>query len=102
MKLCNVADFEPDEPLQVELADGRVLAVYQLDDGFYATDDLCSHGEASLAEGEIEDGEVICPFHLGAFDIRTGEPTQAPCTIAIKTYPVREQDGVVYLVDEAS
>ena len=47
---------------------------------------LCSVGE--ISEGEVEDGQVLCPFHMGKFDIRTGEATGAPCTIAIKTYRV--------------
>ncbi len=70
------------------------IALYRLSDGFFATDDCCTHGEASLAEGEIEDGEIVCPFHLGKFDIRSGAPTAAPCTRAIRTYPViMEADG---------
>ena len=70
------------------------IALYRLSAGFFATDDGCTHGEASLAEGEIEDGEIVCPFHLGKFDIRSGAPTAAPCTRAIRTYPViMEADG---------
>ena len=37
------------------------------------TDDICTHGNASSSEGEIEEGKVYCPFHDGAFDIRTGK-----------------------------
>ncbi|QLC25062.1 non-heme iron oxygenase ferredoxin subunit [Parasphingopyxis algicola] len=97
--LCKTADVDADEPKQVTLADGRILAVYRLDDGFYATDDVCTHGEASLAEGEIEGHEIICPFHLGAFDIRTGEPTRAPCTASLKVYPVVCENGEVMLAE---
>lgn len=88
VRLCGVGEIKEGEIKRVELADGRELAVYHLDGEFFATDDLCTHGEAFLSEGEIEEGQVLCPFHMGKFDIRTGEATGAPCTIAIKTYGV--------------
>lgn len=97
--LCKSDDVGADEPKQVVLPDGRTLAVYRLDDGFHASDDLCTHGEASLSEGEIEGCEIICPFHLGAFDIRTGEATRAPCTQPLRIYAVIVEDGNVLLTD---
>lgn len=95
--LCKAEEVEEDEPVQVTLPDDRVVAVYCLPDGYYATDDLCSHGEASLAEGELEDYEILCPFHLGAFDVRTGEATRAPCVNAIKAYSVSIEGDALYL-----
>ena len=87
-RLCSVNDFEvDDEPIKVTV-EGRDLAVYQLEGHFFASDDLCTHGEASLSDGEIEDGKIICPFHLGSFDIRTGEPAAAPCIKPLKVYRV--------------
>ncbi len=64
------------------------IALYNVDGSFFATDDLCTHGEASLSEGDIDGDEIICPFHLGAFDIRSGEASKAPCNIAVRTYAV--------------
>ena len=85
----------PNEIRRVELNGHPPIAVYKLDGTYFATADTCTHGEASLSEGDIEGDEIICPFHRGAFDIRTGEATLAPCVTAIRTYPVRvEGDGV--------
>lgn len=96
-RLCASGDIADGEVLQVDLGDGRVLAVYRMDGAVFATDDLCSHGDASLADGEIEDGQIVCPYHMGKFDIRTGEATGAPCSIAIRTYRVSERDGYIQL-----
>lgn len=97
VRLCAVGDIAEGEILRVDLEDGRALAVYHLEGAFYATDDLCTHGDASLAEGEIEGCNILCPFHLGSFDIRTGEPTGAPCSVALRTYAVTVEDGEVLL-----
>ncbi len=94
---CATEELAPDEILQVFVEGRAPIAVYNLDGEFFATDDTCTHGDASLAEGDIEDGEVVCPFHMGAFDIRTGEATAPPCVIPIRSYPVRIEGGTVYI-----
>ena len=53
-RLCNSADLAEGEVVQVDLGDGRVLAVCRWQGTAFAIDDLCSHGDASLAEGEID------------------------------------------------
>ena len=60
-----------------EIADGAVLvlpravtgteediAVFRDGDAFYALDDMCTHQEALLSRGWVEDHEVVCPLHL--------------------------------------
>ena len=96
-RLCCVDDLEENEVLQVELEGIAPLAVYRLSDGYFVTDDTCTHGAASLSDGEIEDGEIECPFHSGCFDIRTGRATEHPCTIPIKVYSVSLSDGGVFV-----
>jgi 3-phenylpropionate/trans-cinnamate dioxygenase ferredoxin component len=73
------------------------VAVFRLEDGFFATDDTCTHALSSLAEGYIEDGTVECEFHFAKFDIRTGKALTPPAVIALATYPVAVRDGIVYV-----
>ena len=100
IKVCSVDEITSGEALQVELEERPPLAVYNLEGDFYVTDDTCTHGDASLAEGDIEGDEIVCPFHLGKFDIRTGEVTAAPCSEPIQTYPVEIEDGNVFAILE--
>ena len=66
--LCATNDVAENTVKLVE-AGGRALAVYNIDGTFYATDDECTHGAASLADG-ILDGDIIeCTMHFGAFDV---------------------------------
>ncbi len=98
--LCMSSKVEQGQGLQVLIEGYPPLAVFHLEDGqFYITDDTCTHGDASLADGEIDGDEVECPFHAGAFDIKTGEPCGAPCSIALKTYKSMLRDGQVFLVE---
>lgn len=82
----------------VHLPCGRPVAVYNVDGAFYATDDTCTHGQASLTdEGMLLEHKIYCGWHGGAFDIRTGEALDLPCMDAIRTYKVVERDGELLL-----
>ena len=95
LRLCSTHDLAPSQIRQVPLEGRGPLAVYNLNGEFCVTDDTCTHGSASLAEGDITGEEVVCPFHLGAFNIRTGQPTMPPCAVPLRVYPVRVEDGAV-------
>lgn len=98
--LCETADVEINAGLQVIIAGYPPLAVFHLENGeFYVTDDTCTHGDASLADGDVDGCEVECPFHAGAFDIKTGEPCGAPCSIPLKIYRSVVIQGKVFLVE---
>lgn len=92
--LCDAAAVDEDTPVRAELA-GEAYAVFLVDGAFYVTQDLCTHGPGSLAEGFVEGGEIECPFHQGKFDIRTGAPTAAPCSEALRTWAATVVDGKV-------
>ena len=100
---CLTTDLEPGSAMLAELtvASGRDIpvAIVRTDDGeFYAIDDLCTHGEVSLSEGEVDGCFVECWAHGSRFDVRTREPDELPAITPVKTYPVRV-DGERVLVD---
>lgn len=86
--LCKRADVAPRSVKRVDVDGLPPLAVYNLGDAFYVTDDTCSHGQASLSEGYVEGREIECPWHGGRFEIATGKATLLPCSEPIATYPV--------------
>lgn len=100
---CNVGDLEPGSLVQSYLtaADGSEVpvAIARTEDGdFYAINDICSHGEVSLAEGEMIGCEVECWAHGARFDVRNGAVTELPAIDPVAAYPVRI-DGERVLVD---
>ena len=90
-------DVEPGEALVLPedlTGTEEPISLFRDDDGsYYALDDTCSHEDASLAEGWIEAGEVECPLHGARFDIRTGKALSLPAVVAVRTYPVKVEDG---------
>lgn len=95
--VCKAGDVAPNSVRQVSLAShDDEFAVYHLDGEFFVTDDMCTHGMVSLAGGDIEDGQIFCPLHGGAFDIRTGAATELPCRVKLRTYKVELRGEDVY------
>ena len=94
---ATAADDVPEEDVIGILVDGRDIALYSASGEIFATDNVCTHGHARLCEGFLEGHEIECPLHQGRFDIRTGNPTCAPVTEAIRSYPVKVEGGRVYL-----
>jgi len=68
---------------------GKEIALFNIEGDIYALDNLCTHEEGPLAEGEVEGHEVTCPWHGAKFDIRTGEVLQDPAYEAVARYNVR-------------
>ncbi|HWL87544.1 MAG TPA: Rieske 2Fe-2S domain-containing protein [Polyangiaceae bacterium] len=66
---------------RAELSEGALLRVtyppydvlVTLIDGVpYALEDACNHSGASLAEGWLRDGCIVCPMHGYEFSMKTG------------------------------
>ena len=78
---------EAEVPIAVFNADGEILAI----------DDTCTHQDASLADGWVEDCTVECPLHASCFDLRTGMPSGPPARTPVRTHDVVVADGLVYV-----
>lgn len=97
-RVCAVAEISADSVGSGELPDGRRVAIYNVGGSFYASDDACTHGKASLSEdGTLEGCVIECGLHFGSFDVRTGAVVSSPCTLPLRTYPVQIRDGQVWL-----
>jgi nitrite reductase/ring-hydroxylating ferredoxin subunit len=76
---------------------GRPVALCRSGGAYYALHDVCTHAEAALSEGYIEDDCIECPLHQGRFDLKTGEPFGGPVTEPVRVYPVRAEGGKIYV-----
>jgi len=95
VRACQVADVRPGNPKGLKLRD-IPIALYRLPEGVFATHNVCTHAYALLSEGFIEDHVVECPLHGAKYDVRDGK-CLAVADCDVKTYPVRIEDGAVYV-----
>ena len=75
----------------------KTFCVYRLEDGYYATDGMCTHEDEHLESGLVIGTVVECPLHQGRFDIPTGKALGAPVCVNLITYVVKKEDGNIYL-----
>jgi 3-phenylpropionate/trans-cinnamate dioxygenase ferredoxin component len=89
---CHADDIEEEDVLRVKLA-GQTIP----ESTFHATDGLCTHEHAELADGLVMGDVIECPKHNGRFNYKTGEAKRAPARVALRTYPVKLDDGQVFV-----
>jgi 3-phenylpropionate/trans-cinnamate dioxygenase ferredoxin component len=75
----------------------KSYAIYRLGNQVYASDGLCTHERAHLADGFLFDYEIECPKHNGRFDIRDGRAVRVPACIDVRIYPTKVEGGDVYI-----
>ncbi|MEY3979399.1 MAG: hypothetical protein RLZZ375_828 [Pseudomonadota bacterium] len=87
-------DVPEDDVVGIDINE-KSIALYQVEGEIYATDNICTHGNARLCDGFLEGHEIECPLHQGKFDIRNGKAMCAPLTEDIRIYPVKIENGRV-------
>jgi nitrite reductase (NADH) large subunit len=100
VRVARACDVPADGGIAVKCGDAQ-LAIFQLHGAWYATQNACPHSRAMvLARGIVGDEQgtpkVACPLHKRTFDLTSGRclSNDAP---AIATYPVRVDDGEVWV-----
>jgi nitrite reductase (NADH) small subunit/3-phenylpropionate/trans-cinnamate dioxygenase ferredoxin subunit len=95
VRAATVDQIPEDEGFVVEIK-GREIAIFCCSGQYYAVENSCPHRGGPVAEGELENETITCPWHAWPFDLRTGE-----CTInsaaKLQTFQVQLQDGQVFI-----
>lgn len=102
VKVCRVDEIPPGTARKVSV-EGRPVAVFNVGGSFYAIGDTCSHEEASLSEGFVDDEERIveCPKHGAMFELETGSNRSLPATKPVPSYRTVVDDGDLYVETES-
>jgi ethylbenzene dioxygenase ferredoxin subunit len=102
VRLIEAASVEEDCPVAVEAEGFTPLVAYRVGDEYFVTDNRCTHGNGMLSDGFQEGDRIECPFHGGAFDIRSGAAVTFPCQIPVRSYPVQLEDGWIAIPAQAA
>ncbi|MGH7174366.1 MAG: Rieske (2Fe-2S) protein [Gemmataceae bacterium] len=88
VKVATIQEVPTGKAKQVKVG-GKTLAVFNIDGGFYALDDICPHRGGPLSEGELSGIQVVCPWHGAAFDVTTGAHLCPPARGDVASYKVQ-------------
>ena len=99
MITIELSKFENSHVVTTEYL-GEDIAVFKVNDKFYALNNICSHAQASLSEGEVYDCKVECPLHGAEFDLESGKALTLPATKPIKTYIVEIVESNLVIKDK--
>ncbi|TKK91455.1 non-heme iron oxygenase ferredoxin subunit [Herbidospora galbida] len=97
IKVCAVADLSVDQGLRVTSV-SPPLAIFLTSDGtVHVLDDMCTHQNAALTDGWVDDCIVECPLHMSRFDLRTGEVDASPALLPVRVHRAEIVDGEVWV-----
>jgi 3-phenylpropionate/trans-cinnamate dioxygenase ferredoxin component len=96
-RVAAVDELAAESMKRVAAGDIPVCLAHAEDGNYYALNDICTHEEFSLSDGELWGMDVECPQHGSRFNLQTGKVTGLPAVIAAKTYPVTVEEGDVYV-----
>jgi nitrite reductase/ring-hydroxylating ferredoxin subunit len=89
------ADVPIGEGCVVE-AEGKTLALFNVDGAFYALENACAHRGGPLGEGDLDGAAVVCPWHAWRWDVKTGANANNPA-VKMPCFPVSVDDGRVFV-----
>ena len=100
IKVAKTGDIKPGKMkrLDVSVASGeKCILLVNVEGRFYATDDRCTHEDASLSTGSLQGEWVKCPLHGSRFNVCTGQVLDEPADENLKTYAVRVEGDAIWL-----
>ena len=97
--IAKATDVKPGQLKSFSVNGARVL-IANWEGTLFATQDLCTHDNGALSDGELVDGQIECPRHGGRFDPKTGAVTALPPMFPIKTFPVKVEGDEIKIAME--
>ena len=101
--VCALDEIEPGTARRFDVG-GVPVAVVRIGDDVYAINDVCSHANVSLSDGDVwcDERELECPKHSSSFSLTTGEPATLPATQPVAVYDASVVDGRIIVSTEGS
>lgn len=88
VKVATTSELAPGQAKKVEV-DGKTIALFNLEGGYHAIDDTCTHRGGPLSEGPVEGEMVTCPWHGSKFNVKSGDVLTPPARTGVSSYRVR-------------
>jgi nitrite reductase (NADH) small subunit len=95
IKVASTSEVPPGEMIEI-LHEGDPYAVCNVAGNIRALYGTCPHEGGPLGQGALDGPMISCPWHCWQFDSATGVCIFGD-ELAIATYPVRVEDGDIYV-----
>ena len=95
-RVLRADELRDGELIPVEI-DGTPVVLVRHAGEFFAVQNNCSHRDFPLSEAGFDprDGVLVCAWHGGCFDVRSGAAVVAPAVDPVEIFPVRLTEGWV-------
>jgi nitrite reductase (NADH) small subunit len=95
VRIAAVGDVPVGECRVVE-AQGKELALFNVDGNYYVMDNMCVHRGGPLGEGDLDGRFVSCPWHAWRWDVTTGANANNPA-VKMACFPVTVAQGAIFV-----
>jgi nitrite reductase/ring-hydroxylating ferredoxin subunit len=95
VKAAAAADLAPGQGKLVQ-AEGREIALFNVNGTFHAIGAICPHENGPLHEGEVDGEAIVCPWHAFDFHVATGECSADP-DLRVPVFEVKVEGGDVFI-----
>jgi 3-phenylpropionate/trans-cinnamate dioxygenase ferredoxin subunit len=96
IEVASVEEIPVNERIFLDVGENPIVVI-NLAGTLFAIGDVCSHDNGPVGDGDLDGFEIICPRHGARFDIRSGKATRSPAFIDIPSFPVRVENGKIYV-----
>ncbi len=96
VKVAQLSEISPNTMKAIVVGD-QEIALANIDGQIHAVDDICSHAECAISDGDIEGDELICPCHGSGFNVQTGAPSTPPARDPISVFQVKIEGDDIYV-----
>ena len=96
VRVARLSDI-PDPGRQVVEVEERLIVLFHVGGELFALDDVCTHDDGPLGEGELVDHTIACPRHGAKFDIRDGRALTMPATRPTVAHQVKIVGDEIFL-----
>ena len=99
MKVCKTNELPSGQSKCVQ-ANGKEIAVFNINGKYFAIDNVCIHAGGPLNEGSIdlEKAQVTCSWHSWGYDLATGKCITHPKQdVFTGSYSVKVQGDEIFV-----
>ena len=96
IKVCSTGSLGQGEMFSFDHNEKKLLLT-NMNGKIFATDRICTHAEADLANGILTENGLTCPLHLSVFNMDDGKPQNLPAENPLQTYRIKIEDNYILI-----